>query len=72
MADKKATDKQIAGSHYKKLKLQPVEFCQVNELNCCESAVIKYVCRHRDKNKKEDLRKAIHYLQLLIEIEYED
>ena len=35
MADKKATDKQIAGSHYKKLKLQPVEFCQVNELNYC-------------------------------------
>tara|TARA_R100001440_G_scaffold14591_1_gene24728 strand:+ start:165 stop:383 length:219 start_codon:yes stop_codon:yes gene_type:complete len=72
MADKKATDKQIAGSHYKKLRLQPVEFCQVNELNYCESAVIKYVCRHTDKNGKEDLLKAIHYLQLLIEIEYED
>jgi hypothetical protein len=68
----KATDKQIAGSHYKNLKIQPVEFCQKNELNYCESAIIKYVCRHRNKNGAEDIQKVIHYAELLLELEYAD
>ena len=67
----KATDKQIAGSHYKNLKIQPVEFCQKNELNYCESAIIKYVCRHRNKNAAEDIQKVIHYAELLLELEYD-
>lgn len=65
-------DTQIGGDHYKSHAIQPVEFCQLNELNYCESNVIKYVCRHRAKHGKQDLLKAIHYLQLLIEIEYQD
>ena len=68
----KASDKQIAGSHYKNLKIQPVEFCQKNELNYCESAIIKYVCRHRNKNGAEDIQKVIHYAELLLELEYAD
>lgn len=68
----KASEKQISGSHYKNYNMQPVEFCQRNKLNYCESAVIKYVCRHKDKNGKEDILKAIHYLELLLEIEYAD
>ena len=68
----KATDKQIAGNHYKNLKIQPVEFCQKNELNYCESAIIKYVCRHRNKNGAEDIQKVIHYAELLLELEYAD
>ena len=68
----KALEKQISGSHYKNYAVQPVEFCQKNKLNYCESAVIKYVCRHKDKNGKEDILKAIHYLELLLEIEYAD
>ena len=67
----KATDKQIAGSHYKELTIQPVEFCQKNELNYCESAIIKYVCRHRNKNGAEDIQKVIHYAELLLELEYD-
>ena len=68
----KATDKQIAGSHYKNLKIQPVEFCQKNELNYCESDIIKYVSRHRNKNGAEDIQKVIHYAELLLELEYAD
>ena len=52
------------------MPIQPVEFCQRNELNFCESSVIKYVCRHRRKNKAEDIRKAIHFLELLLDLEY--
>lgn len=61
---------QVGGDHYRKLAIQPVEFCQRNQLGYCESAVIKYVTRHREKNGVEDIDKAIHYLQLLKEIEY--
>ena len=67
----KATDKQIAGNHYKELTIQPVEFCQKNVLNYCESAIIKYVCRHRNKNGAEDIQKGIHYAELLLELEYD-
>jgi len=70
--DDSALEKQVSGSHYKNYDVQPVEFCQKNKLNYCESAVIKYVCRHKDKNGKEDILKAIHYLELLLEIEYAD
>ena len=47
-----------------------IEFCQKNHLNYCESNVIKYVCRHRNKNGAEDIRKAIHNLELLLDLEY--
>lgn len=61
---------QVGGSHYKDLAIQPVEFCQRNGLGYCESSVVKYVCRHRRKNGRQDIEKAIHFLQLLLEIEY--
>ena len=67
-----ALDKQVAGDHYKTMKIQPVEFCQFNELNYCEAAAIKYICRHKRKNGAEDLNKAIHYLELLKSIEYNE
>ena len=70
--DTSALDKQVSGSHYKNYEVQPVEFCQKNELNYCESAAIKYLCRHRDKNGLDDLHKAKHYIDLLIELEYAD
>ena len=66
----RALDKQEAGSHYKDLPIQPVEFCQKNQLNYCESNVIKYVIRHKDKNGLEDLKKAKHYIEMLMEMEY--
>ena len=65
-----AIKKQVDGNHYKKYKIQPVEFAQANELNYCESNIIKYAVRHRDKNGKSDVHKIIHYAELLLELEY--
>jgi hypothetical protein len=66
----KSSDDQIGGGHYKSMAIQPAEFCQRNKLGWCESNVIKYVCRHGAKNGAEDIRKAIHYLGLLLEWQY--
>ena len=65
-------DKQVGGSHYKRFKIQPIEFCQANKLDACQSAVIKYICRHEFKNGLQDLEKAKHYIDLLIQLEYGD
>jgi len=67
---KTAMQRQEGGLHYKSFAIQPIEFCQKNYLNYCESNVIKYVCRHRNKNGAEDIRKAIHNLELLLDLEY--
>ena len=67
----KQIDKQIGGDHYKSMEIQPIVFCQANELNACESNIVKYACRHKQKGHREDLLKVIHYAQLLIELEYE-
>jgi hypothetical protein len=68
---KKHSDKQIGGGHYKHMKIQPTEFIAANDIPFIEGNVIKYVCRHAHKNGKEDVLKAIHYLNLLIEYHYE-
>ena len=65
-----AYDKQIGGSHYKKMKIQPSKFVIENELLFPEGSVIKYICRHRFKNGKEDLLKAIHFIEMIIERDY--
>jgi hypothetical protein len=65
-----ALDKQVGGGHYKDMPIQPIEYCQKNELNALESFVVKYVSRHKNKNGVEDINKAIHCLELLKEIEY--
>ena len=65
-------EKQVSGSYYKNYEVQPIEFCQRNELNACESAIIKYVCRHKQKNGLDDLLKAKHYIELLMKIDYAD
>ena len=72
MENKTSKDRQVAGTHYKQLTIQPVDYCQLNKLGFCESCVVKYVSRHRDKNGAEDIKKAIHFLELLMEIEYEN
>lgn len=61
--------KQVGGDHYKKLKIQPIEYALANNLGICEHAVVKYVSRWKDKNGVEDLRKAIHYIEMLIQRE---
>lgn len=61
--------KQIGGSHYKGFVIQPVEFIYKNNIPFVEGNIIKYVCRHREKNGIQDLQKARHYLDMLIELE---
>lgn len=65
-----AFDRQEGGSHYADFEIQPSEFILANGLGFVEGNVIKYVCRHRNKNGAQDLRKAIHYLEMLLETEY--
>jgi hypothetical protein len=65
-----AKEVQIGGSHYKSFKIQPLEFCQANRIPYCESNVIKYVCRHASKGKAQDIFKAIHNMEFLLEMEY--
>jgi len=65
----KALDTQVGGSPYKNIVIQPVEFIERNNLGFCVGNIIKYVCRYKDKNGIEDLKKARHYIDLLIEIE---
>ena len=64
-----ALDIQIDGSHYKELPIQPVEYIHANKIGYFEGNVIKYVTRWKTKNGVADLRKAAHYIQLLIELE---
>lgn len=72
VAQVRALDKQEGGGHYKGLKIQPVEYITANSIPYLEGNVIKYVTRHKSKNGKEDILKAIHYLELILELEYGD
>ena len=67
--DYNALDKQVGGSHYKQFKIQPAEFCHVNKIPYLEATAIKYLCRWRDKNGLQDLDKAIHFIEILKELE---
>jgi hypothetical protein len=60
-------DTQIGGTHYQKFKIQPSKFVIENELLYPEGCVIKYILRHR-----QDLEKAIHFIEMIIERDYAD
>ena len=64
-----ALDKQVAGGHYKALKIQPIQYIHANGIPFAEGSVIKYVTRWREKGGIADLEKAKHFLELLIELE---
>ena len=68
----KPYDKQIGGSHYQKYKIQPSKFVIENELLYPEGCAIKYIIRHRDKGKKQDILKAIHLLEMILERDYKE
>ena len=69
--DKKSVwDKQHGGSHYQKYVIQPSKFVIENKLLYPEGCAIKYIIRHQDKNGKEDLLKAIHFIEMIIERDY--
>lgn len=63
---------QVGGDHYSKMKIQPIDFITANGIGYIEGNIIKYVCRYKSKNGVEDLKKAQHYLQMLIEQEERD
>jgi Protein of unknwon function (DUF3310) len=61
--------KQEGGDHYKNLKIQPIEYIHANNIPFTEGSIIKYVSRWRQKGGIQDLKKAMHFLELLIELE---
>lgn len=64
-----ANSRQVGGTHYKDQAIQPWDFIVANDLPFLEGSVIKYVARHRQKGGVEDLEKAKHFLEKLIEVE---
>jgi hypothetical protein len=69
--EESALDLQVGGDHYKGCGIQPVEYIHANKLGYLEGNVIKYITRHHTKGEgKKDIEKAIHYAQLILELEY--
>ena len=64
--------KQIGGSHYQNFRIQPSKFINDNKLLFAEGNAIKYICRHAHKGGKQDLEKAKHYIDMIIERDYKD
>ena len=62
--------KQVGGTHYQSMTIQPSEFINKNNLPFAEGNAIKYLCRHKQKGQKQDLEKAIHYCQMAIDRDY--
>lgn len=60
------TKDELTPSHYD-FAIQPVDYITQNDLGFCEGNVIKYISRWRRKNGREDLQKAMHYIQILID-----
>lgn len=62
-----ALNYQVGGNHYKQLKIEPIEYIVKNNLGYREGNAIKYISRHQFKNGAEDVRKAIHMLEMILE-----
>ena len=69
-ANRAARQTQIGGDHYSKMNIQPIDFITQNKLSFIQGNIIKYICRYKDKNGLQDLKKAQHYMNMLLEIEY--
>jgi Protein of unknwon function (DUF3310) len=65
-----ALNKQVGGNHYAAMKIQPVEFITANNLTFLEGNVVKYISRHHAKNGADDVKKAIHYCELILKTVY--
>ncbi len=66
LQEKEVVSKQVGGDHYQ-MPIQPIEFIVANGLGYREGNVVKYVSRHQTKSGAEDIRKAIHYLEMILE-----
>lgn len=72
MEPKKPSEIQVGGVHYRDFAIQPAEFIHKNGIGFLAGNCIKYLCRYKAKNGKEDLLKCKHYIELLLEHEYGD
>lgn len=63
-------DIQVGGDHYKDCEIQPIEFIHANKLDFIQGNIVKYVSRHKRKNKDEDIKKIIHYALLSLSLDY--
>ena len=70
-SEKKSLKTQVGGNHYKKYKIEPIDFFHYNQIPPVEAGVCKYVIRHKDKNGVEDLLKARHLIEYLLETDYD-
>ena len=64
------SDRQVGGNHYKDCVIQPTEYIVKNKLDFLEGNVVKYITRHKTKGQEEDIRKVIHYAELILEYTY--
>lgn len=64
---KRAKDAQVGGEHYKTLAIQPAEYILANGVGWAEGCAISYLTRWKNKGGVQDLHKAIHTIQLLID-----
>ena len=67
LKDNSSLNNQVGGDHYKSLKIQPIEYIIANNLGYCEANILKYITRYKAKNGLQDLMKAKHYIEILIE-----
>ena len=65
-----ALENQVGGSHYKDMAIQPMEYAVRNNLGPCETLCLRYISRHKRKHGRVDIEKAIHCLEMLLEMEY--
>lgn len=65
----KSLNVQVGGNHYKDMKIQPIEYIHANGLGFLEGNAIKYITRYKSKGGVQDLQKAKHYIEMLIELE---
>lgn len=68
--DVSALEVQIGGDHYKTMGIQPIEYIHANDLDYFQGNVVKYISRHKAKNGAEDVKKALHYCQLILKMQY--
>jgi len=70
LGDLKSLVRQVGGNHYRNYVIQPAEFINKNKLLFAEGNAIKYIVRASKKGGKEDLLKAKHYIDMIIERDY--
>lgn len=70
--NKTPRERQVGGSHYKDMPIQPIEYAYANGLDPYQMTILKYVVRHPHKGGIEDLKKALHTLEMYIEVKEQE